>query len=178
MESMYKTEECNQKENVGVEHPIYYGIHIPNDFQTINFDHHPNVYEDKNEAFQVLKQHKKARFKAFSLYHDAVEFSINGTDNSNISIIDSLCEKKGQLESTQLIGEKQSPFKGPKPQDLIILRKAIEKGDHERVYCIIWKNPRYLISNGDTPSILQVSSYQLIKALPICKIEISCFTFS
>ncbi|XP_044747761.1 ankyrin repeat and LEM domain-containing protein 2 homolog isoform X2 [Coccinella septempunctata] len=151
-------EEYIQKENVDIENPTYYGVYIPSDLQTTNPNSDPNVFNDKSMVLQVLKQHKKARFKAFSLFHEAADFSLNGVDNSNISIVDSSIDKKFPIESAQLIGEKQSPFKGPKPQDLIILRKAIEKGDYDRVYYIIWKNPRYLISNGDTPSILQEGS--------------------
>lgn len=160
MESVYKNEEENiQRGNelVDVENPIYYGVYIPNEFETNNVD--PNVYQNKSMVFQLLKQNKKARFKGFNLYHEAVDFSLNGIDNCNISIIDYVSEKKSSMESSQLIGEKQSPFKGPKPQELIVLRKAIEKGDTDRVHHIVWKNPRYLISNGDTPSILQVSCH-------------------
>lgn len=159
MESVYKNEEENiQRGNelVDVENPIYYGVYIPNEFETNNVD--PNVYQNKSMVFQLLKQNKKARFKGFNLYHEAVDFSLNGIDNCNISIIDYVSEKKSSMESSQLIGEKQSPFKGPKPQELIVLRKAIEKGDTDRVHHIVWKNPRYLISNGDTPSILQEGS--------------------
>lgn len=46
-------------------------------------------------------------------------------------------------------------FRGPKSQDLVKLRKHIEKGDLKFVETTVWENPRYLISSGDTPSILQ-----------------------
>lgn len=49
-----------------------------------------------------------------------------------------------------------SPFKGPKPQELTNLRKAIEIGDAATVESLVWENPRFLISSGDTPVILQV----------------------
>lgn len=54
------------------------------------------------------------------------------------------------------VGEKPSPFRGPKPQDMVRFRKAIEGGDFEFVKKTVWENPRYLVSSGDTPAILQV----------------------
>lgn len=58
--------------------------------------------------------------------------------------------------ASQSDAEKPSPFKGPKPQDMVQLRRAIESGNIRLVCKTIWDNPRFLISSGDTPSILQV----------------------
>ena len=52
-----------------------------------------------------------------------------------------------------------SAFKGPKIQDLVKLRKAIENGQINVVRDTIWTNPRYLVSSGDTPVILQVRTF-------------------
>lgn len=48
------------------------------------------------------------------------------------------------------------PFKCPKVQDMISFKKAIENNEYEEVRRKIMDNPRYLVSSGDTPSILQV----------------------
>lgn len=48
-------------------------------------------------------------------------------------------------------------WKAPKGADLVILRKSIEAGDFQSVQDMINSNPRFLISCGDTPSILHVS---------------------
>ncbi|XP_023012951.2 ankyrin repeat and LEM domain-containing protein 2 [Leptinotarsa decemlineata] len=129
---------------------IYYGVFTPND----NKDHNgvPNVFDDKVEALKVAKKNKKSRFKAFQFYHEALEFALNGSEfpNNNTTV-----NGVPKTETSQAVGEKASPFKGPKPQELVELRKAIENGNVKFVRDIIWQNPRYLVSSGDTPSILQ-----------------------
>ncbi|CAG9832251.1 unnamed protein product [Diabrotica balteata] len=123
---------------------IYYGVYTPNDNREYNGA--PNVFNDKNEALKVAKKNKKSRFKAFSFYHEAVEFALNGSEFPNNNII---------LNSANAFGEKASPFKGPKPQEITELRKAIENGNYKLVKDTIWQNPRYLVSSGDTPAIYQ-----------------------
>lgn len=98
----------------------------------------------------MVKKVKKARFKAFNFYHEAEAFALYGcecstTDGANKS-----------ETGSPMVGEKPSQFRAPKWQDLIKLRKAIEAGDLQYVRSTIWDNPRYLVSLGDTPSILQV----------------------
>lgn len=139
---------------------IYYGVFIPNDNK--DFNGTPNVFEDKVNALQAAKKNKKSRFKAFQFYHEALEFAQNGSEfpNNNTGINGSF-NQKSSTETAQ-IGEKASPFKGPKPQELVELRKAIESGNYKFVKETIWQNPRYLVSSGDTPSILQVDILELI----------------
>jgi hypothetical protein len=96
---------------------------------------------------RIVKKHKNARFKLFMLREEAEEFAVHGSPG--------LAEN---LETTSpAVGEKPSPFKGPKAQDLVRLRKMIECGDIDTFRITVWDNPRYLISSGDTPAILQVS---------------------
>ncbi|KAG5889275.1 hypothetical protein JTB14_007037 [Gonioctena quinquepunctata] len=133
---------------------LYYGVYTPNE----NKEHNgvPNVFEDKLEALKIAKKNKKSRFKAFQFYHEAVEFAYNGSEfpNNNTTVNGSLIQKS-LSDTAQAVGEKASPFKGPKPQELVELRKAIENGNIKFVRDLIWQNPRYLVSSGDTPSILQ-----------------------
>lgn len=49
----------------------------------------------------------------------------------------------------------KSNFPSLKSQDLVIFRKAIESNNWVRVHELISTNPRYLVSSGDTPSILK-----------------------
>lgn len=112
-----------------------------------------HVYEDKVEALKVVKHHKKARFKAFKQRSDAVAFAVHGADS-----LSTASEENAPVAPTvsQSDAEKPSLFKGPKQQDMVQLRRAIESGNLELVYKTVWDNPRFLISSGDTPSILQV----------------------
>jgi hypothetical protein len=114
-----------------------------------------HVYTDKSEAMKILKTYKRARFKPFKKREDAVEFAVHG---SEILVVTS--ELSENLEATNpAVGEKPSPFKGPKAQDLVQLRKVIERGDICTFKITVWENPRYLVSSGDTPAILQVCSF-------------------
>jgi len=114
-----------------------------------------HVYTDRSEAMKIMKKHKKARFKSFKLREEAVKFAVQGPE----TVVTSYSGLDENLESASgLVGEKPSPFKGPKAQDLVRLRKVIECGDIDTFTETVWNNPRYLVSSGDTPAILQVGS--------------------
>lgn len=141
--------ECNGGTN-GDRGSVYYGVYISSENQNEDNAATINVFQDKVEALKLVKKNKKARFKAFNFYHEAADFAINGAEVQN--------NNNGQnaAETASAVGEKPSPYRGPKSQDLVMLRKVIESGNIETVTHMIWENPRYLISAGDTPSILQV----------------------
>lgn len=134
---------------------IYYGVHIPCDVQIQESDEYINVFEDKIEALKLVKKYRKARFKAFSFYHEAANFAVYGFTFPNNNV-DGILSSQSVPDGPPVVGEKPSLFRGPKSQDLVKLRKGIECGDLTFVEKTIWDNPRYLISVGDTPSILQV----------------------
>jgi len=130
---------------------------------------YPRLYTDKANALVEVKKHKKARFKPFKTRWEAVTFSLHGSDGGPAQDSSSTSEVDGALvnnapNSPKMNGpscviadaEKPSSFKGPKAQDLVRLRRAIESGDLRLVKNTIWDNPRYLVSSGDTPAILQV----------------------
>lgn len=49
----------------------------------------------------------------------------------------------------------KSNFKAPKSHELIKFRKEVEANNLNIVYQTVWENPKYLVSSGDTPSILK-----------------------
>ncbi|XP_030749829.1 ankyrin repeat and LEM domain-containing protein 2 isoform X2 [Sitophilus oryzae] len=127
---------------------VYFGVFIPYDNSK-----QPNVFEDKDAALKIAKKFKKSRFKAFQFYHEAVEFSYNGAEHPNNTVsIDGI---EGEKKENSSAGEKASPFRTPRPQELIEFRNKIEHGNLISIQEMIEYNPRYLVSSGDTPSILQ-----------------------
>lgn len=150
----------DKTENRSKTNTIYFGVYIPND------DNRgiPNVFQDKEAALKIAKKHKKSRFKAFQFYHEAVEFSCNGSEHpNNNSAIDCNDGDKKDITTT---GEKASPFRTPRPQELIEFRNKIEQGNLISVQEMIDYNPKYLVSSGDTPSILQAGGLNLGYLVP------------
>ncbi|PSN53579.1 hypothetical protein C0J52_00962 [Blattella germanica] len=144
-----KLDGSNNSEDI-----TYYGISIPKDVNVNGSEGFLHVYTDKTEALKVVKKFKKARFKAFKTRHDAVKFAIYGSEILTVS--SPTVGENLDVISSPVVGEKPSPFKGPKNQDLVRLRRIIECGDIPTFRFIVWDNPRYLVSSGDTPAILQV----------------------
>ena len=60
------------------------------------------------------------------------------------------------MQPSKPSGGEGSGFKSLKPPELSQFRRFIESGNIETVKTKVWSNPRYLISSGDTPTILQV----------------------
>lgn len=73
--------------------------------------------------------------------------------------------KDGGLSSVAVSGVsvESSPYHSVKTQDLVKLRKLLEQGDAKLLSDLVWSNPRYLISSGDTPTILQVKTIELMQ---------------
>ncbi|KAG8230607.1 hypothetical protein J437_LFUL004519 [Ladona fulva] len=131
---------------------IYYGVHTPGKSES-----HHQIFSEKKDVIKFMKEYPEARFKVFHNWSDAEEFTKVGVgdlvDTRNMSVAD-----KTDEAAKVITGEKTSSFKAPKPQELVQLRKTIEKGDVDKFLEIVWKNPRYLVSSGDTPTILQEGS--------------------
>lgn len=106
------------------------------------------------DALKVIKEHKRARLKTFKNRSDAEAYTRTGYTQS--------CDSHPTSTTVALIQETCSNFKAPKLQELTSFKKLIESGNIDNVRSIIWANPRYLISSGDTPEILQVSILAII----------------
>lgn len=127
----------------------------------------------------MLKRHRESRLKIFKTHDDAKYFSIHGrevseTSNGNVtpSVASDSTNDAAETAAESMpisthspvirgssapVAEKVSNFRGPTSQELVKFRKNIEQGKYEEVYNTVWSNPRYLISSGDTPTILKES---------------------
>lgn len=111
-----------------------------------------NVFTNKISALKVIKEQKKARFKVFKTREEAENFAINGAEQ----IYNEIPTTPTAPSNPRPPNNGESKFRGPSSQALVLFRKLIENGDLLKVKQTVWDNPRYLISSGDTPSILKV----------------------
>lgn len=111
-----------------------------------------HLYLDMQTALKVIKNYKKGRLKIFKNHSDAVAYVKTGYEQSsdNYSTV---------LSTISVTQEQSSNFKAPETQELQAFKRLIKNGDLECVRKTAWKNPRYLISNGDTPAILQANIF-------------------
>ncbi|XP_064482095.1 ankyrin repeat and LEM domain-containing protein 2-like [Ornithodoros turicata] len=123
----------------------FFGIALGPSVSLCDDDELPLVFSDRKEALRCARKYKGARFKALPTREDAVAFcerSVNDVEEETDC-------------ATVLVGEKPSAYKNPKSQDVVRLRKVIECGDADTFRQCVWSNPRYLVSSGDTPTIMQ-----------------------
>uniref|UniRef100_A0A182LRY4 ANKLE2 third alpha/beta domain-containing protein n=1 Tax=Anopheles culicifacies TaxID=139723 RepID=A0A182LRY4_9DIPT len=132
----------------------YYAIFIPNN--TSNFAI-KSFYNNKIEALGALKLHKDARMKAFSSSEEAVYFYLHGPSTEGAATVAGAAAAAAPGSPIPSADRKvpKSPFSAPSSQKLVAFRKLIEANNIEEVRSMIMKNPRYLISSGDTPTILK-----------------------
>ncbi|XP_054087212.1 ankyrin repeat and LEM domain-containing protein 2 homolog isoform X1 [Zeugodacus cucurbitae] len=132
----------------------YYGVYLEKEADI------PHVYCEMSEVLDVLKLHKEARFREFNNESDANKFSKYGPE---------VVATPRHADGKSSIVVEKAAFRGPTKQELIEFRKIIESGDYERVKTMIWDNPRYLVSAGDTPTTLK-EGYRY-NAMHICAIS-------
>lgn len=108
------------------------------------------------ETLSAIKSNKTARFKVFKSATEAERFSIFGQESPVKQI-----EKDTSNVSTSF------SFKSLKSDELVAFRRLIEGGELDKVKQAVNSNPRFLVSSGDTPSIIQVifSTINYVKVL-------------
>lgn len=83
--------------------------------------------------------------------NNVVNGVITANNHNNIS------NSNSNNSSSSTLNAERPPFRAPTKQELVEFRKQIETGNYERVKNIVWENPRFLISSGDTPTSLKES---------------------
>ncbi|XP_020300811.1 ankyrin repeat and LEM domain-containing protein 2 isoform X2 [Pseudomyrmex gracilis] len=138
---------CKPRPNLTNE-TMFHAVYVPQDKDSpVGEIENIHVYEDMSQALEVIKEHKKARVKTFKNRSDAEAYARTG---EQLSLSNSFI-----AFPVVAMQEQSSNFKTLKSQELVSFRKLIENGDLESVKRAVWENPRYLISSGDTPAILQ-----------------------
>ncbi|KAI5732669.1 hypothetical protein M8J76_002932 [Diaphorina citri] len=150
----------------GTEEGIYFAVYIPSELlggYENEFSECERVFDNKEEALLFIKKNKKIRFKSFRNFQDAQNFAYHGSCGVNTSLLEAPASPSTVTAadpsalpqvSSLAAAEKPSPFKSLKSQELVKLRKLIEKGNLADVRKLVWDNPRYLVSSGDFPTIL------------------------
>ncbi|XP_054159624.1 ankyrin repeat and LEM domain-containing protein 2-like [Oppia nitens] len=138
----------NNEINVGDKNQLFYGLSLPSHVvDDINVDKDTElVFDNKNDVLKAMKLYKGSRFKAFHNIDDAIEYS------KQVIKPEECCGDSNK--SVRNLEKSLSPFSGLHPRELARLRKAIENDSYETVNQLIWSNPRFLVSSGDTPVIL------------------------
>ncbi|XP_017024742.1 ankyrin repeat and LEM domain-containing protein 2 homolog [Drosophila kikkawai] len=116
------------------------------------------IFTEKSKALEVLRTQKEARVREFQNREQAESYVQFGFESIEAIANDRQQQEEQKQQQTQELpagGGERAPFRGPTKQELQEFRKQIEAGKLERVKEIIWENPRYLISNGDTPTSLK-----------------------
>lgn len=111
------------------------------------------MFTQFKETLSAVKSNKTARFKLFRSATEAERFSVFGPESP-----------VKQIEKNTSVVASSSPaisFKSLKSEDLVSFRRLIEGGELDKVKLAVNSNPRFLVSSGDTPSIVQVK-YLLI----------------
>jgi hypothetical protein len=102
------------------------------------------VFDDRQKALQALKQVTGSQLKKFPTREEAEACSKARPREAGVIVI----REEGAEKSTV------ASFKSVPARELAPFRRAIEKGDITHVKELIWSNPRYLISSGDTAVVL------------------------
>ncbi|CAF1682849.1 unnamed protein product [Rotaria magnacalcarata] len=132
----------------------YYAVWIPSNVETTE---NQLIFDDMKSAFTLCKKYSKynSRVKIFANRHDAENFiqerrnSLINNDDTNMSI--------EQVTKPINSDAEKLPYSDVPTSELTKLHNLVEKGAEIEFERLIWSNPRYLISSGDSPTIVKIS---------------------
>jgi hypothetical protein len=107
-------------------------------------------------AFALCKKYSKhnSRVKIFANRNDAENFiqqqRTDSTNNNDFNMSMDQVTKPVNNDAEKL------PYSDVPTAELTKLYNLVEKGDENEFQRLIWSNPRYLISSGDSPTIVKV----------------------
>ena len=110
----------------------------------------PMVYESRSEAVKAAKTFPGARFKRFDTPDDAKNYSLSESGNQPENESETVLSGIGR---GKLMEKECNPLSSVKTKEKNRVRKLLEKGEVDQFIDLIWKNPKYLISSGESPEI-------------------------
>ncbi len=110
-------------------------------------------------AFALCKKYSKhnSRVKIFANRNDAENF-IQQQQNNTMNN-DDLNMSIEQINKPINNDAEKLPYSDVPTSEFTKLYNLIEKGDENEFERLIWSNPRYLISSGDSPTIIKVKLF-------------------
>lgn len=124
------------------------------------------VFDDMKSAFVLCKKYSKhnSRVKIFANRDDAENFVQQA--RSNTTVANDLNMSVEQAPKPLTNDAEKLPYSDVPTSELTKLYNLAEKGDESEFERLIWTNPRYLISSGDSPTIVKVNHSSTV--VPIC----------
>ena len=107
-------------------------------------------------AFALCKKYSKhnSRVKIFANRTDAENFITEQRNNTSQS--DELNMSIEPISKPVTNDAEKLPYSDVPTSELTKLYNLVEKGDANEFERLVWTNPRYLISSGDSPTIVKV----------------------
>lgn len=121
-------------------------------------------------AFALCKKYSKhnSRVKIFANRLDAENFMQQQRDSTTNT--DELNMSTEQVTKPVTNDAEKLPYSDVPTSELTKLYNLVEKGDEKEFERLVWTNPRYLISSGDSPTIVKVN-------FPLERMSLSRFLF-
>lgn len=108
-------------------------------------------------AFTLCKKYSKqnSRVKIFANRDDAENFIRLSRTNNTVE--DDSSQIMKPTPKTISSDAEKLPYSDVPVSELTKLYNIVEKGDEMEFERLVWSNPRYLISSGDSPTIVKVN---------------------
>lgn len=108
-------------------------------------------------AFALCKKYSKqnSRVKIFANRIDAENFIQQQRNNTNTN--DDLNMSVEQVTKPVTSDAEKLPYSDVPTSELTKLYNLVDKGNENEFERLVWTNPRYLISSGDSPTIVKVN---------------------
>ena len=132
----------------------YYAVWIPSNVETTE---NQFVFDDMKSAFALCKKYSKhnSRVKIFANRNDAEHFLQQQRDNTNTNNDFNMSIE--QVTKPVTNDAEKLPYSDVPTSELTKLYNLVDKGNEQEFERLVLTNPRYLISIGDSPTIVKVN---------------------